>query len=72
MVSGGDPWREPKMPDTIVNRELGCGMETSSGISGHRNPAWEDISLPRSVSGNYEEHLSKAEARRHLSRMADL
>lgn len=61
VVSGGELWHVPRIPDTIVNRDLGCGMEAPSGISWSRNPAWEDKSYARSVSPSHEEHISKLE-----------
>lgn len=72
VVSGGEPWHVSKMPATIVNRELECGMEALSGISQSRNPAWEDTSYTRSISRNHEEHISKAEDCRLISRVAGL
>lgn len=61
VVSGGELWHVPRIPDTIVNRELGCGMEAPSGISWSRSPAWEDKRYARSVSRSHEEHISKLE-----------
>lgn len=40
VVSGGDPWPVPKMPETIVNREMGCGRKALSRIPWSRNSAW--------------------------------
>ena len=67
VVSGGELWPVPRIPDTIVNRDLGCGMEAPSGISWSRNPAWENKSYARSVSQSHEERISKLEVHLQVS-----
>lgn len=62
MVSGGEPWHVPKMPATIVNRDLGCRMKALSGFPWSRNLIWEDMDCAGSILGSQDKHIFKAEA----------
>lgn len=48
-------WRRTfaEMPETVVNRDLGCGMKDTSGISWNGSPTWEDMN-------SYQIHIEKS------------